>query len=254
MVLFTAQTAVKTPPDKPETYSSESSNCRPLAVSRYFCRRLLGLSGIVISINSSLSAGNKYSFSKLSRPFRPSFAIISLRLKSPVRCCKSCSTCPVTCPVRCDLPRDLPCILLRLRPSPIDQTSRHSLSAFGKIKGRPEITALHAPFRCWNAGCFAGFLNTLDATPPSFNQPATEKRTGNIRVKRARRMLCTAIRLKRPIASLLRLSSPSLGTVTASQCMPCFFSHSSRHSRLNSVCWVSCITKLPKRYKACRHQ
>lgn len=34
-----------------------ASHCRPLSVRRYFCRRLLGLSGMVISIRPSSKAG-----------------------------------------------------------------------------------------------------------------------------------------------------------------------------------------------------
>ena len=45
---------------------SLSFNCLPKMVSRYFCNLLLGLSGIVISINPCSNAGFKYFNRKFS--------------------------------------------------------------------------------------------------------------------------------------------------------------------------------------------
>ena len=54
----------------------------PLSVRRYFCRRLLGFSGMVISIKPLSIARIKYSLLKCTMSFKPSFFIISTRVIS----------------------------------------------------------------------------------------------------------------------------------------------------------------------------
>ena len=71
----------------------------PLAVSRYLCVLLLGLSGIVISINPASRPGCRYAREKWLRFFRFIAVISSARVISPSMTTISCLTCVVTCAV-----------------------------------------------------------------------------------------------------------------------------------------------------------
>ena len=73
----------------------------PLAVSRYLCVLLLGLSGIVISINPASRPGCRYAREKWLRFFRFITVISSARVISPSMTTISCLTCAVTCVVTC---------------------------------------------------------------------------------------------------------------------------------------------------------
>ncbi len=60
------------------------SHWRPLSVKRYLCKRLLGLSGIVISIRPSARAGLRYRLRKDLRSESPSADCSASRTISPV--------------------------------------------------------------------------------------------------------------------------------------------------------------------------
>jgi len=72
----------------------------PFCVRRYFWKRLLGLSGMVRSMNPALRAGSIYRSLKFACPFSPSASCSSVRPKDfSTSAANSRRTSPVTSPV-----------------------------------------------------------------------------------------------------------------------------------------------------------